>query len=421
MKLRLFHAFRAVLSLVPALALLLVPAFVPAARAASDTVHAGYRSLVGWLPGTNIRLDVAVWYPTQRRPATVKVGSWTFSAARNAPLPSGRWPLLVLSPDSSGSRFAHHDLASSLARRGFIVAVPTHDGDNADDMRFLYTDRHLPTRARQLSATLDLVLQDPLLGSRLDTRRIGLVGFGGGSSAGLLLAGAALTPDLWDKYCASAGTSTASSGDGRPDPYCDPSMSARMDEITQGMRRQTAAVADAAALRAEAGADRAKAATRARDAVTKAAARLRRAQRKPASDFPTPPTFVPLLPPLPPDRPLADSRFRAMMLVSPGYSMLFAPDTLKSLSLPLFIVGLDRDPLHTPDRQALVLCSLLAPPTPEYTLLTGADGPALQALCPPDMEHDLPDLCRTVSPDEREALHRRLETLILNFFQQVLP
>lgn len=106
-----------------------------------------------------------------------------------------------------------------------------------------------------------------------------------------------------------------------------------------------------------------------------------------------------------------------MMLISPGYSMLFAPDTLKSLPLPLFIVGLDRDPLHTPERQALVLRSLLAPPTPEYALLTGADGPALQALCPPDMERDLPDLCRTVSPDEREALHHRLETLILDFFR----
>lgn len=411
LKLRLFRAFRVARRLVPLLALLPVLAFVPTARAASDTVHAGYRSLVGWLPGPDIRLDVAVWYPTQSRPTTIKAGSWTFSAARNAPPLPGLWPLLVLSPDSSGSRFAHHDLAASLARRGFIVAVPTHDGDNADDMRFLYTDRHLPTRARQLSATLDLVLRDPQLGSTLDKRRIGLVGFGGGSSAGLLLAGATLTPDLWDGYCASSG------GDGRPDPYCEPYMAARIDEITRGMRRQTAAVADAAARRAEAEAARDDIVTRARDGVTKTAARLRRAQRKPVTDFPTPPAFVPLLPPLPPDRPLADSRFRAMMLISPGYSMLFAPDTLKSLPLPLFIVGLERDPLHTPERQALVLRSLLAPPTPEYALLTGADGPALQALCPPDMERDLPDLCRTVSPDEREALHHRLETLILDFFR----
>lgn len=420
LKSRLLRAFRSARLLVPALVLALGLALVPAARAASDTVYPGYRSLVSWLPGTDIRLDVAVWYPTQNRPTTVKAGLWTFAAARNAsPLP-GAWPLLVLSPDSSGSRFAHHDLAAALARQGFVVAVPTHDGDNADDMRFLYTSRHLPTRARQLSATLDLVLQDPQLGAVTDSRAIGLVGLGGGSSAALLLAGATLTPDLWGGYCASASRPAASGGDGRQDPYCEPSMAARMTEITQEMRSRTAALADAAALRATAETARAQTVERARDGVAKNAARLRRAQRKPVTDFPTPPAFTPLLPPLPAVRPLADPRFRAMMLVSPGYSMLFDPASLKSITLALFIVGLDRDPLNTPDRQALALRSLLAPPTPDYTLLTGADGPSLQALCPPDMARDLPDLCNTVSAEERETIHHRLETLILDFFRRAL-
>lgn len=411
------RALRRVRCAMRLLVLLALLTCTPATSATADTVYAGYRSLVGWLPGTDIRLDAAVWYPTRNRPGTVKAGTWTFSAARNAPLLPGPWPLLILSPDSSGSRFAHHDLAASLAGRGFMVAVLTHDGDNADDMRFLYTNLHLPMRARQLSAALDLVLADPKLGAAVDPHKIGLVAFGGGSSAGLLLAGATLTPQRWASYCASP----ARTSDSNPDPYCGPHMAARMDVITRGMRHQAAAIADATTLRDQALKDRARAMSRARDAVSKSAARLRRGQRKPLASFPTPPVFAPLLPPLPAEHPLTDARFRAMMLISPGYSMLFAPDSLKSLNLPLAIVGLDRDPVHTPHHQALVLRDLLTPPGPDYTLLTGADGPALQALCPPDMAQELPDLCRTVSPREREALHRRLENMILGFFQRVFP
>lgn len=399
------------------LALLALLTCAPAMNATADTMHAGYRSLVGWMPGTDIRLDAAVWYPTRKRPGTVSVGAWTFSAARNAPLLSGPWPLLILSPDSPGSRFAHHDLAASLAGRGFMVAVLTHDGDNADDMRFLYTNLHLPMRARQLSAALDLVLADPRLGDEVDPHKIGLVAFGGGGSAGLLLAGATLTPWRWPSYCALSARSPGSS----PDPYCEPHMAARMDAITRGMLHQMTAITDATTLRDQAVKARARAMTRARDNVAKSAARLRRGQRKPLASFPAPPIFAPLLPPLPADRPLTDDRFRAMMLISPGYSMLFDTDRLKSLSLPLAIVGLERDPVHTPDHQALALRGLLSPPEPEYTLLTGADGPALQALCPPDMARELPDLCRTVSPREREALHRRLENIILGFFERVFP
>ncbi|MCH5276443.1 MAG: hypothetical protein J1E80_01275 [Desulfovibrionaceae bacterium] len=396
------------------LVLLALLIWTPAISAAADSFYAGYRSLVSWRPGTDIRLDAAVWYPTRTRPGTVKAGAWTFSAARGAALLPGPWPLLILSPDSSGSRFAHHDLAARLAGQGFVVVVLTHDGDNADDMRFLYTNLHLPTRARQLKAALDLVLADPQLGKAVDTQKIGLLAFGGGGSAGLLLAGATLTPHLWAPYCASPALKSG----GIPDPYCEPRMAAHMDGITRGMLHQADAIMEATALRDQALKARAMTMARARDNVNKNAARLRRGQRRPLTELPAPPVFTPLLPPLPAEHALTDARFRAMMLISPGYSMLFDPNSLKSLNLPLSLVGLDRDPLHRPERQALVLRELLASSTAEYTLLTGADGPALQALCPPDMAQDLPDLCRTVSPGEREALHRRLEGLIVSFFQR---
>lgn len=394
-----------------------------AVRAASETIHAGYRSLVTWLPGAGIRLDVAVWYPTLRRPSTVKAGSWTFPAARNAPPLPGPWPLIVLSPASSGSRFAHHDLAATLARNGYIVAVPTHDGDSADDMRFLFTSLQLPTRAHQLSATLDLVLEHPELGPTVNTGGIGLVGFGSGGTAALLLAGATLTPEAWAGYCPptpaadNALTDISPAGD---DPYCTPYMRKKMEEITQEMREEAEARHKAAAMRIAAEESRAKVMQRAMDGVDKAYLRVQRSQRKPVTAFPKPPVFLPALPPLPRKLPLADPRFRAMALVSPGFSMLFDPHSLKGLKPSLLLIGAEGDDLNRPDKQALALRSLIAPPTPEYLFLPGADGPSFQALCPPDMAQELPDLCRSVTPDQREVIHQRMEDVLLEFFRRTL-
>lgn len=393
------------------------------ARAASEAMHAGYRSLVTWLPGANIRLDVAVWYPTQRQPSTIKAGSWMFPAARNAvPLP-GPWPLIVLSPASSGSRFAHHDLAAALARTGFIVAAPTHDGDSADDMRFLFTNRQLPTRAHQLSTTLDLVLEHPQLGPVVDTGKIGLVGFGSGGTAGLLLAGASLTPEVWAGYCPPPLPTEDAVQEKSPaalDPYCTPYMRKKMREVTQGMREEAAARQEAIAMRASAEESRTKAMRRAEDGVDKAYPRIQRSQRKPVTNFPKPPVFLPPLPPLPPERPLADPRFRAMVLVSPGFSMLFNPLSLKGLKPSLLLIGAERDALNRPDKQALVLRSLIAPPTPEYISLADADGPSFQALCPPELDQELPDLCRSVTPARREAIHLQLQDILLDFFHRTL-
>ena len=42
----------------------------------------------------------------------------------------GKHPLILLSHDSAGSRFSLHELASELARNGFVVLAFTHPGDN---------------------------------------------------------------------------------------------------------------------------------------------------------------------------------------------------------------------------------------------------------------------------------------------------
>lgn len=399
------------LGLVAALSVRPAAAGPSPALAASDIVHPGYRSLVTRLPGSHFRLDAAVWYPTSRKPSTVQAGSRTFRAARNAPPLPGPWPLIILSHDSSGSRFSHHDLATSLAEQGFIVAAPTHDGDNIEDMRLLFSDLQLPIRARQLSAVLDLVLEDPIIGPLADRRRVGLVAFGRTGSAGLLLAGAKLTPDIWDGYCARQN------GANQPSPYCDPFIADQMDGLIRAMRARSAREEEAGIMRGRAEESRLAVLRAQRENVRRAYARAQRTQRKGSVNFPEPPVFLPPLPPLPEKRETADPRFRAMALLSPGFAMLFDPPSLRDVDIPVLLAGLDGDPLDLPPQQALSLRGMIAPPAPAYLELTG-DAPALQALCPPDMAADLPDLCDTVTPEERAELHERLKKALPDFFRR---
>lgn len=195
--------------------LMLVPC--AEARQKSQTIYAGYRTLSSSLPAQRLMIHMGVWYPTRRKSGTVKVGDWSFSAARNAPIMEGPWPVVILSHDVTGSAWTHHDIAAELASRGFIVAAPTHDHDNGEDMALLFSDRELPVRALQLRAALDVVLEHPQIGAQADASRIAFLGFGMPASAGLLLAGGEMTPDAWADFCGERTPVKPASEDGDED------------------------------------------------------------------------------------------------------------------------------------------------------------------------------------------------------------
>lgn len=188
---------------------------------AAQTIHPGFKTLGVWEPGTAIRLDFAIWYPARRAPFTLDYGDWVFSAARGATPFPGQHPLILLSHDSPGSRFSLHMLASELARNGFVVAAPTHTGDNLNDMRFLYTGAQLISRAEELRAALDILLQHPSTASFIDPQHIAILGIGPGATAAIMLAGGGLDPQGWSGYCTGKGQ----------DPYCQPWVEPRMDTL----------------------------------------------------------------------------------------------------------------------------------------------------------------------------------------------
>ena len=120
------------------IALLVLLLFTPSANAA-DNYMVGFRTLGQSAPDTGLRLAVNVWYPSVRPPRDLNYAPWEISASRAGKAVDGRFPLLLLSHDTAGTRFSYHDTAAWLASLGFVVVAPNHPGDNMDNMDNLLT------------------------------------------------------------------------------------------------------------------------------------------------------------------------------------------------------------------------------------------------------------------------------------------
>jgi len=143
----------------------------------------------------------AVYYPAVEAYDTSKLGPWTIDALRDAPPRGGRFPVILLSHGYGGSRVGMHDIATGLARDGFIVITVTHPGDDWENHNAWRTDRVLVGREYDLRAALDAALADPVFGDHIDLDRIGIAGFSMGGYTALLLLGA--RPDFarFADYC----------------------------------------------------------------------------------------------------------------------------------------------------------------------------------------------------------------------------
>lgn len=197
---------------------------LPARGGAAPTYHPGFKTLGMWLADTGERLDIAFWYPSIRSPSQVQYGDWTLTVARNGKEIPGRYPLVILSHGSAGSRFTHHDTAASLAASGFVVAAPTHPGDNIDDTSALFAASQLTSRPKHISTLLDHLLGNTDTLQLIDPSRIAVVGYGVGGTMALLLGGAQIDSASWKGYCEKSGPT---------DTYCTPWARERMDLLAQ--------------------------------------------------------------------------------------------------------------------------------------------------------------------------------------------
>ncbi|MEZ5651680.1 MAG: hypothetical protein R3E87_14175 [Burkholderiaceae bacterium] len=145
------------------------------------------------VPYFDTKIDVAIWAPARAPESHIEAGPFSPDAAAGAAIAAGRHPLLLLSHGTGGMNLNHHTLAAALARQGYIVAAPTHPGDNYRDRGMIADPRYWQERPRQLVVTLDALLASARFGGAIDDHRIGAIGHSAGGFAVGALAG--LRPD----------------------------------------------------------------------------------------------------------------------------------------------------------------------------------------------------------------------------------
>ena len=173
------------------------------------------------------RLDVTVWFPSRVEGSNSKIDGYTMVATRTSRIAPGFYPVVLLSHDAAASRFAHHDIAISLAQQGMLVIAPTHPGDNYNDSSLTYSTRNLYERPREMLRALELVLASPEFGPYADESRMGIVGVGTGALTAMQLAG--ITPNFsgFEAYCTNAP---------KADPFCAPWVQKRLARVADEMK-----------------------------------------------------------------------------------------------------------------------------------------------------------------------------------------
>ena len=147
-------------------------------------------------------IAVALWYPTAATPrATTFISGNLLSVARDSRVKGSKLPLVVISHGNDGSALSHVDLAMELASAGYVVAAPTHAGDNYADRSRQASPAIFNQRAEQLRATLDYVLTHWPQRATIDPSRVGAYGFSAGGFTVLTLAGGRPDMTLIREHC----------------------------------------------------------------------------------------------------------------------------------------------------------------------------------------------------------------------------
>ncbi len=149
-------------------------------------------------------LAVTVWYPSK---GDGQVAEHDYdrifepgSAATDATIREGRFPLVLLSHGSGSRAEGMGWIAVELAKAGYIVAGPNHPGTTSGDSTPAATPK-IWERAQDISTLITALSQDTRWASSIDPARIGILGFSLGGSTAMELAGARGDLSAYIRYC----------------------------------------------------------------------------------------------------------------------------------------------------------------------------------------------------------------------------
>ncbi|MBF0316218.1 MAG: alpha/beta fold hydrolase [Oligoflexia bacterium] len=151
----------------------------------------GSRSLLVNDPVKNISFQLLLFYPTQKGSSPIKFGSYLLDSSPDAPIDveNSPLPLLLLSHGAGGSPLVYRHLILSLAKDGYVVAVPEHYGDNRNNNALSSTMENLENRPHHLRLTIDALAADLEWRNYVNTTSVAVLGHSMGGYTALAVAG----------------------------------------------------------------------------------------------------------------------------------------------------------------------------------------------------------------------------------------
>jgi predicted dienelactone hydrolase len=199
----------------------------------SLTEAAGFQRIEVPASGAVPALKGAVWYPCDKPPGEVKIGSYVLSVAEDCPIAGGKLPLVVISHGRGGEFLGHHDTAEALAADGFVAVAINHPGDTARDMSRTNDPSVFVERPTDIKRTIDFMLSAWSDSARIDPNRVGFFGFSRGGYTGLVAIGAELSLGKTLRLC-----------EGNDSPICDQVRRGTPPELVHDPRIKAAVIAD---------------------------------------------------------------------------------------------------------------------------------------------------------------------------------
>ena len=136
-----------------------------------------------------VEYPVLIHYPTYKISKPTAFGSYTMDVSVNASIIEGKFPLLIISHGNGGSHLLYRTISTYLAKKGFVVAMLEHYGNNRNDNILENTIENLQLRPRHIRLTIDAVLTEFMFCNSIIISKIAVIGHSMGGYAALALAG----------------------------------------------------------------------------------------------------------------------------------------------------------------------------------------------------------------------------------------
>ncbi|WP_392564477.1 hypothetical protein RHO13_02855 [Orbus wheelerorum] len=143
-----------------------------------------------------------IFYPSNTKNQILFIDGYEIDASKSINIAddNGNYPIVIISHGTASSKLSHHNIASALAKYGYIVITLNHSKDNYKNQSSIENNNRLFTRVNDISDLIDSLSKSSWK-DRIDLNNINFLGFSAGGSTGLFLAGGQFDIDNFIKYC----------------------------------------------------------------------------------------------------------------------------------------------------------------------------------------------------------------------------